>query len=203
MRIVKQLFAACAAMAFVVVCMLAGIAFDLVQSGYGLLLPGHGTLLGEVDGVAVYAHAGYDVRGKYGREFQCVELANRALVLKRAHRNLSKTGNAESYFWDASEKGLVAYENGGLVPPEPWDILVFDGGENDGSVGHAAVVTVVGDGWVEFIQQNFVEYKLSGLLLQYRWKDSLPLVREEDGWRVGQGDYPQPVAGWTRPKEIQ
>ena len=204
MRFLKRIFVTCVAAVAVATLVAAGIVAGFVRDGYGLLLTGHGRVLGEVDGVAVYAHGGYDVRGKYGLEFQCVELGNRVLTLKRGHRNLSRTGDAESYYWQGEEKGLVVYNNGSPVSPEPWDILVFDSGENDGAVGHVAVVTRtdLAAGQVEFIQQNFIQCKIRGLLCQYRWKDSLPLVREEDGWRVQQGDYPQPVAGWTRPKEI-
>lgn len=203
MRLMKWTGAVLLWVGAVAVCVLLTIATSLVQRGYNFVLPSHGTALGEVEGIVVYAPGGYDTRGDYGLEYQCVELVNRALAVKSGHRNLSRTGDADSYYWDAASKGLVAYENGGSEPPREWDVLVFDGGDTDGSVGHVAIVTQVrlATGRVEFIQQNFTWCKLSGLLCQYRWKDSLPLVREEGGWRVDQGNYPQPVAGWTRPKE--
>lgn len=185
------------------VCVLLTIAASLVQRGYGFVLPPHGTALGEYEGIVVYAPGGYDTRGEYGLEYQCVELVNRALTRKRGHRNLTRTGDADTYFWYGEDKGLVVYNNGSPVPPEPWDVLVFDGGDDDGSVGHVAIVTQVhlASGRVEFIQQNATAC-VGHVLCKYVWKDSLPIVREADGWRVVTKFNP-PVAGWSRSKETK
>jgi len=183
---------------------LAGAAAIVVWSkhdeGYALSLPPHGTKLGEVEGVAVYSADGGDVRGTYGLEFQCVETVNRALVQKLGFRNLAKTGDADSYFWGAEGKGLAAYPNGGSEPPRKWDALVFDGGDDDGSVGHVAVITSVDATSVTFVQQNFRSCALHGLLCKYLWQDSLPLANSGGKWQIAQGRYPQPVAGWSRPQ---
>lgn len=170
------------------------------EDGYRFSLPSHGTKLGEVEEVAVYSADGDDVRGTYGLEYQCVELVNRALVQKLGFRNLAKTGNADSYFWEAKEKGLVAYPNGGSEPPRKWDALVFDDGNDDGSVGHVAVITSVDATSVTFVQQNFRSCEMYGLLCKYLWIDSLPLANSGDGWHIAQGRYPQPAAGWSRPQ---
>ncbi len=168
-------------------------------SGYRFSLPPHGTILGEVDGIQVFSANGGDDRGQFGLEYQCVELVNRVFVEKHGHRNLTQTGHADSYYWYAKEKGLVSYTNGGDVRPEPWDALVFDGGDSDGTVGHIAVISRVLDDRVEFIQQNFTSCQLF-FVCRYNWQDSLPISRSGNGWSVHQGTYPQPVAGWSRPQ---
>ncbi len=187
-----------------VIAWIVGSATVLVWSasnnGYHFSLPPHGTKLGEVEGVAVYSADGSDVRGTYGLEYQCVELANRAFSQKLGFRNLAKTGNADSYFWEAREKDLVAYPNGGSEPPKKWDALVFDGGDDDGSVGHVAVITSVDAASVTFIQENFRSCELRGLLCKYLWTDTLPLANSGGGWHIAQGRYPQPAAGWSRPQ---
>ncbi|MBI4256823.1 hypothetical protein HY626_02075 [Candidatus Uhrbacteria bacterium] len=74
----------------------------------------HGTILGEHHGVTVHAYGwGDSVRGEYGLEYECVELVNRYYVQVLGHRNLTKTGDADTYFWDAKAKMLQAFPNGG------------------------------------------------------------------------------------------
>ena len=90
--------------------------------------------------------------------------------------------DAYTYFTDAQTvtctghpgqaKGLVPFKNGGLVAPEPDDILVFDqspglplvGGacldapsstSGQGRFGHVALVTGVSNGMVTIIEQNW------------------------------------------------
>ena len=176
------------------------VVWSKYDDGYRFALPPHGAKLGEAEGVAVYAADAYNVRGTYGLEFQCVELVNRAYAEKLGYRNLARTGNADSYFWHAADKGLVAYENGGAEPPKPWDILVFDRGDDDGELGHVAVITSVDATSVTFIQENFRACTLRGLMCKYLWQDTLPLANPGALWNVSQGHYPKPVAGWTRPR---
>ncbi|NBS41348.1 hypothetical protein EBS80_01690, partial [bacterium] len=103
MRFLKRLFRAFVAASVAATLMALAYAGMLVHDGYRFFLdqPTHGSVLGDVGGVAVYAGDGYDVRGEYGLEYQCVELVNRALVQKHGFRNLAKTGDADTYFWDA------------------------------------------------------------------------------------------------------
>ncbi len=203
MRFLKKFLGMAFWTAVVLACLALAIVTDHIRRGYDFVLPSHGTVLGEHEGIVVYAPGGDDTRGEYGLKYQCVELVNRALSLKRGHRNLSRTGDADTYFWQGEDKGLVVYDNGSPVPPEPWDVLVFDGGDNDGSVGHVAIVTQVhlASGRVEFIQQNATAC-VGHVLCKYVWKDSLPIVREADGWRVVTKFNP-PVAGWSRSKETK
>ena len=163
-------------------------------------VPAHGEILGTENGVTVHAYGwNGSFRGKFGLEFECVELINRYYTQVLEHRNMSRTGHAESYFWGADEKGLVAYPNGGTTAPAIHDILVFDGGLQDGSIGHVAVVVKVNEaeGSITFIQQNSVAFT-DWVLRRDIWKDNLPLRHLGDEWIVDQGSYTDPIAGWSR-----
>ncbi len=168
---------------------------------FSFTAPAAGDVLGTHNGVDVRAYgSGGSVRGEFGLEFECVELVNRYYVQALGHRNMTKTGHAESYYWDARHKGLVAYPNGGSEPPAVHDILVFDGGESDGSVGHVAIVTQVDleAGAITFVEQNMIAYT-DFVFRRDIWKDTLPLLKNLDGeWFVDQGRYTLPVAGWSR-----
>jgi hypothetical protein len=175
-------------------------------AGWGIFfLPVHGTVLGEFEGVTIHSAAGFNLRGEYGLEYQCVELINRFYAIRLGHKNMTKHGHADSYFWDSERKGLVAYENGGQEPPKKYDILVFDGGPRDGVVGHVALVTEVDHrrNVVQIVQQNTPEVRY-GLFHHYRWQDELLFSRTSTGgWSISAGDFSIPIAGWSRQKEAQ
>ena len=190
---------------FIILTVVACVCFWQMHDGYrpaGLGLP-HGAELGTHRGVAVRAHV-VNIRGDYGLQHQCVELINRYYAVELGHRNMTRTGHADSYYWNAAEKDLVAFSNGGPTAPEVDDILVFDGGNNDGDPGHVAIVTEVTlpvddrPGHVVFIQQNFTRCRLDGLFCKPIWTDNLPLHAEDDRFTVDQGLYPLPVVGWSR-----
>jgi len=68
-------------------------------------------------------------------------------------------GHAKSFFDESipdgafnQRRGLVQYRNGSSEPPRPDDLLVF----TDTKYGHVGIVTEVGDGFVEMIQQNIL-----------------------------------------------
>ncbi len=151
----------------------------------------HGRIMGFYNTVPVYYNGEQSYRGTYGREFQCVEYANRFLV-SQGHRNLTRTGHADSYFWEAEPKGLQPFPNGNSVRPQPNDLLVFDQGNGDGSPGHVAVIYAVTDEYACFVQQN----------VGNRWRDCLPLQQSSDGWEMtlpsDRIDLYPPIAGWSR-----
>lgn len=173
-----------------------------LNTGWSFFLaaPAHGEILGVENGVEVRAYGvGGSVRGEFGLEYECVELVNRYYVQVLGYRNMTRTGHAESYFWDARAKGLIAFQNGSSTPPAIHDILVFDGGESDGSVGHVAVVVGVDvdAGSVTFIQQN-IRARADAVFVRDVWKDTLALRSLEGEWFINQGHYTFPVAGWSR-----
>ena len=182
---------------------LAGFTAWRLHTGWKFFFnaPAHGEILGVENGVAVRAYGwGDSQRGEFGLEYECVELVNRYYAQVLKYRNMAKMGHAESYFWDASPKGLVAYPNGGSVPPAVHDILVFDGGFEDGSVGHVAIVVGVdvANNTVTFIQQHSIA-TADVVFRRERWKDTVPLRFLDGKWFVAQGRYTTPVAGWSRP----
>ena len=152
----------------------------------------HGQIKGFLNGVPIQRQVGPSRRGEYGREFQCVEFVNRYYSSVLGHRNMTITGNADSYFYDAGSKGLVGFPNGGETPPITNDILVFD---SDGpgvhtDPGHVAIVYEVSNTRVCFAQQN-----------TRRSSDCLP-VRVQDGrWSVSSLASDRPVVGWSRRRE--
>ena len=173
-----------------------------LREGYGIFLPPHGTVLGEVEGVVVSSANGPSRRGVYGLEYECVELVNRAYVQKFGHANMTRSGHADSYYWTSWKKGLLSYPNGGTDPPQKWDTLVFDEGPDDGSVGHVALVTKIDlqKKEVVFIQQNVVVHR-NPFFRKYIWQDSLLLRKDNSGrwWVDVRPPYRIPVAGWSRP----
>ncbi|MDP2631622.1 MAG: CHAP domain-containing protein [Candidatus Uhrbacteria bacterium] len=184
-----------------------GTSNDARNDNWSLSAPSYGEALGEFEGVTMYSSNGENVRGKYGLEFQCVEYVNRFYVERLGFPNLTKTGDADSYYWNAEEKGLRAYQNGGETPPEQYDILVFDGSPEDGSPGHIAIVTGVDleTGTVSIVQQN-IHARRFYVLHKYVSYDQLDLMERNGTWFVDQEPYNHPVAGWSRPiapKETQ
>lgn len=144
-----------------------------------------GQILGFYQSTAVRRQRGDNRRGVYGLEFQCTELVNRYLV-GQGHRNLSHTGNADSYYLAPTAKGLEHFANGGQTRPEPGDLLVFDG--NTGP-GHIGIVYQVTENSVCLVQQN-TPY----------WHECLPLHFRE-GWHVEPITPDLPCLGWSRRKK--
>src|SRR5437016_3771059 len=84
-------------------------------------------------------------RGTYGDRYQCTEF------VKRFFNQPTWTGDAHNYFSSSADKGLLSFQNPGLVPPAHDDILAFEG---DGH-GHVAIVTGRQSTAVEIIEQNW------------------------------------------------
>lgn len=126
-----------------------------------------GTKIDEYKGVVVYSNGAnfmsdhglnYSFDGYYyGYKWQCVEFVKRFYYLKYEHKMPDGAGHAKYFFNPMLEqgayneqRGLWQYENGGNVRPQADDLLVF----TDGAYGHVAIISEVGDGWIEVVQQN-------------------------------------------------
>lgn len=126
-----------------------------------------GTKIDEYKGIAVYSNGtnymsshglNYSNDGYYyGYKWQCVEYVKRFYYEKYDHIMLDGAGHAKYFFNPMLEqgqfneqRGLMQYDNGGDVKPQADDLLVF----TDGAYGHVAIISEVGDSWVEVIQQN-------------------------------------------------
>lgn len=153
------------------------------------VLVGRGEVLGSYRGVEVRKHFSPSERGQFGLEYQCVELVNRFLAQALGHRNLTRTGNADSYFFNAKEKGLIAFPNGSSVKPTINDILVFDRDNqvSEKQPGHVAIVAEVTDGRVCVVQQNTSV-----------WYQCLSLKKVMDYWLVNGFVDGLPCVGWAR-----
>lgn len=149
-----------------------------------------GELLGFVDSVPIRFHVGSSngKRSAYGLVGQCVEFANRYLAEVQDFKNLVRTGDADSYFYRASEKGLQPYANGGVEKPAVGDLMVFDPDAFGGNPGHVAVVTTIDEYGVWIAQQNVRP-----------WHVNLTLTSDANGhWSVGTFTPELPCVGWSR-----
>ncbi|EKD32699.1 MAG: Trypanothione synthetase protein [uncultured bacterium] len=149
-----------------------------------------GELLGLWNGVAVRGKGRYNRRGVFGLEYECVEFANRYYTTKLGHNNMTKTGNADSYFYSAKKKGLNPNKNGCELPPERNDLIVFDPeGHEDDDPGHVAVVTERTENEVCFVAQSAVP-----------WFNCLPIAQTKSGgWHVVPLSDKLTTVGWLRP----
>jgi surface antigen len=125
----------------------------------------------------------------YGKSWQCVEFAKRFYFEAKGHRMPDVWGHARDFFNPEvphgalnPQRGLVQFVNGGTEAPQVDDLVVFRGG----SFGHVAIVSEVGDDYVELVQQNV------GTNARDRWK----LVRDGAGKFLIDGK--RPPAGWLR-----
>jgi len=128
----------------------------------------YGTNLGEYRGVRAYSNykecadspdCWYGVGngrsvGEYGYHFQCVEYIIRFYVDAFGYENMRGSGDAKRY-WDnpgtSAASNLERLPNGGTVPPQPGDIIVFSGG----TYGHVAIVREACREGIRIIQQNW------------------------------------------------
>jgi surface antigen len=124
----------------------------------------------------------------HGKAWQCVEFVNRFYA--QVYGLAIEGGDAKHYFRRAKRKGLIAFENGGPVPPRPGDILCSSGPP----YGHVAIVKSVGEGEVRLIQQNwFNDGRDADMVLKLTVKDGL--------YHVSGFGPKHPLEGWLRPPE--
>lgn len=120
-----------------------------------LTMPACGATLGTFDGVSAFSNGadtstGYSCAGwgKYGLQYQCVELVMRFF---KTHYNLSWSGNAKDLLNNAPSSSVDVYYNGDAShPPVPGDMIVW----TNSTYGHVALVTSVDVGGVHILEQN-------------------------------------------------
>ncbi|NLL51884.1 MAG: CHAP domain-containing protein [Peptococcaceae bacterium] len=154
-----------------------------------------GVKIDEYKGVAVYSN-GTDYMSShglhysedgyyYGYKWQCVEFVKRFYYERFNHSMPDGAGNAKYFFNTLLEqgefnqqRGLYQYRNGGDVRPQADDLLVF----TKGTYGHVAIISDVGDDWVEVVQQNS---EVTREKLQMEVKDGTYTIhgeKEPAGW---------------------
>lgn len=128
-----------------------------------------GDVVDSLDGVYVYYNGA--VGSTYGRNtapdgynvglrYQCVEFVKRYYYEHYGHKMPDPWGHARDFFdptlddgaW-SPRRGLTQHRNGGACAPERGDLIVF-GPTVYNAYGHVAIVSAVGGGRVEIIQQN-------------------------------------------------
>ncbi len=93
----------------------------------------------------------------FGRKWQCVEFVKRYYYMHLGYTFPDGWGHAKDFF-DAKlssgsvnkRRGLLQFSNGDKELPKVNDLLVY----NHGKYGHVAIVALVGDNYVEIVQQN-------------------------------------------------
>lgn len=150
----------------------------------------HGEILGFYNGLPIKRQVGESQRGIYGLEYQCVEFVNRFYAEMLDHRNMTRSGDADSYWFGACDKGLVRFENGQSEPPEQHDILVFDlPGSN--TPGHIGIVTDVFPDRVCIVQQNAPQ-----------WRECFVLEVRGGRWHVTGTFADMKALGWSRLSQL-
>jgi len=95
--------------------------------------------------------------------------------------------NAEDYYDTASDRGLIAYPNGGTTSPQQGDILCSNGGTH----GHVAIVRVVTADSIHVIHQNWANTAADN--------DKTISMSVSDGhYTVSGFSGSYPVQGWIR-----
>jgi len=113
-------------------------------------------VIGEYGGVPAVSNG--DCTAKFGNGcnilttaiYQCVEYTKR-FYREAMGMDISLSGNANTYYATAAERGLDAYPNSGSVVPQADDLIVFNGGD----YGHVAIITAVRDDSIDIIEQNW------------------------------------------------
>jgi hypothetical protein len=183
----------------------AAVALLLAAAGWWVRLPARavlapvaaapGAAIDSLNGVVVYNNGGFGA--KHGRnvvdgynvglKYQCVEFVKRYYLERFDHRMPNSYGHAKDFFDSTVADGalnparaLRQFRNGSATKPAAEDLLVL-GPWSGNPYGHVAIISRVGDGEVEVVQQNTGNtrntYDLD--LIDGHWRISSPRVL---GW---------------------
>lgn len=123
-----------------------------------------------------------------GQKWQCVEFVKRYYYEVFDHKMPNVYGNATNFFYPQiphgnlnADRNLIQYKNGKSEKPKVHDLLVFQ----NSKYGHVAIVSKVGEDYVEIIQQNIL----------YTPRERLPMYARNGTYRIGKKYKP---VGWLR-----
>lgn len=156
---------------------------EAIDSYRGVAIYYNGNKIDESHGQN-YSEDGY----YYGQKWQCVEFAKRFYFDALNHRMPDTLGNAKD-FWDTRipsgslnhRRGLLQYKNGGTDKPQLDDLLVFTYGQ----YGHVAIISKVGEEYIEVVQQNVEGHP----------RQVLSFASKSGHYYIGDGKQP---VGWLR-----
>jgi len=122
---------------------------------YGYYVGEFSSVEAKSNGSTGYVSNEYNSYNDYntGMKWQCVEYVNRYYLQIYSKQIRIAGRNANDYYQNATERGLVAYPNDGSEPPQVGDIIVSE----YGSTGHVAIVREVNADKIYVIQQNYCE----------------------------------------------
>ena len=156
-----------------------------------------GIVIDQLHGVPVYFNGGVtDTYGRHvaedgynlGLKWQCVEFVKRYYYDQLKHKMPDPWGHAKD-FYDPyivdggfnTARNLHQFHNPSKTKPRKNDILVFKG-QDDNPFGHVAIISKVGEDFIEITQQNVGRDS----------RDRIPLIDMGGEWYLPNVD----VGGW-------
>lgn len=158
-----------------------------------------GDELDQFNGVAVYYNGavsttvgrrttadGYNL----GLKFQCVEFVKRYYYERFGHKMPDSMGNAKDFFQANlangqlnTARGLIQYQNGAGEPPQVEDLIIFAPWVLN-RYGHVAIVSEVGEDFIEVVQQNAGPFGAARERFALTQRDGRAVVKHERvlGW---------------------
>lgn len=199
MRSVRRLFAAIASAAVSAAMVSVAQPASAATVPWGTLLVAGSTWAGpyaSLGNLNVYSNGdgNQDVAGPYGWEYECFELAARWAQIAYGDPHNGWDAYYAYQMYDTGPYQTPAFlqrPNGGAWMPEFGDLLVFNRTSFDPS-GHVAVVTAVGYGHVDIVEQNWGDPDPTGYA-------SLPIGGDLNGrWdpTYMPARWGLPVRGW-------
>ena len=91
-------------------------------------------------------------QGKYGLDYQCVELMNRYFITHNLGAHIYGNAGHQACTAARSMNDYVVHYPGSTVKPVPGDALEWENSANTG--GHVALVTATDSNTISFMQQN-------------------------------------------------
>jgi surface antigen len=163
-----------------------------------------GEVVDTLDGVYVYfngsvshvserhlAKDGYNL----GLKYQCVEFVKRYYYEHLKHKMPDSYGHAKDFYNSKFEDGelntkrnLIQYKNGSSSKPKVKDLIVFDG-HSFNPYGHVAIISKVGEDFIEITQQNPGPSAPS--------RERIELYQEGSKWYISD----DLTLGWLRKKD--
>jgi len=130
-----------------------------------------------------------------GLKYQCVEFVKRYYYEHLKHKMPDSYGHAREFYNSKFKDGevntkrnLIQFKNGSTSKPKVKDLIIFDGHEYN-PYGHVAIISEVGEDYIEIIQQNPGPTAPS--------RDRFELNLESGKWHVSD----DLTLGWLRKKD--
>jgi hypothetical protein len=138
------------------------------------------------------SHDGYNL----GLKYQCVEFVKRYYYEHYQHKMPDTYGKAKDFFDPLIKDGevnpkrnLLQFTNPGTSRPQKGDLMIFDGHAGN-KYGHVAIVSELGDQYIEIIQQNPGPFAPSRDKITMSFHNNTFIIEHKR------------LLGWLRPKKF-